>query len=76
MTGYKVYEKDFFNKTNIKTDGFETDHEITINHIKKGYDIIEVPVKYNSRTKKEGKKINIFDALKALALITKMRFTN
>ena len=76
MTGYKVYEKDFFNKTNIKTDGFETDHEITINLIKKGYDIIEVPVKYNSRTKKEGKKINIFDALKALALITKMRFVN
>lgn len=76
LTGYKVYEKDFFNKTNIKTDGFETDHEITINLIKKGYDIIEVPVKYNSRTKKEGKKINIFDALKALALITKMRFVN
>ena len=75
LTGYKVYEKDFFNKINIKTAGFETDHEITVNLIKKGYNIIEGPVKYNSRTKKEGKKINIFDAYKALALITKMRFT-
>ncbi len=74
LTGYKVYEKSFFNKINVKTAGFETDHEITVKLIKKGYDIIEVPVKYYSRSKKEGKKINIFDAFKALALITRMRF--
>lgn len=75
LTGYKVYEKSFFNKINIKTAGFETDHEITVKLIKQGYDIIEVPVRYNSRSKKEGKKINIFDAFKALTLITRMRFT-
>ena len=75
LTGYKVYEKSFFNKINVKTAGSETDHEITVKLIKKGYDIIEVPVKYNSRSKKEGKKINVFDAFKALALITRMRFT-
>lgn len=74
LTGYKVYEKDFFKKIKVKTKGFETDHELTIELLKKNYEIIEVPIKYNSRTKKEGKKINIFDAFKALILITKMRF--
>ena len=75
LTGYKVYERNFFKKIKVKTTGFETDHEITIKLLKNGYDIIEVPIKYNSRTKKEGKKINIFDAFKAIVLITKMRFT-
>lgn len=75
LTGYKVYERNFFKKIKVKTTGFETDHELTINLLKNGYDIIEVPVKYISRSKKEGKKINIFDAFKAIALITKMRFT-
>ena len=28
------------------------------------------------RTKKEGKKINFFDALKAIFVITKMKFLN
>ncbi len=76
LTGYKVYEKSFFKKVNIKTKGFETDHEITINLIKKRYKILEVPIKYMPRTKKEGKKINFFDALKAIFVITKMKFLN
>jgi len=73
LTGYKVYEKSFFNKTKIKTKGFETDHEITINLIKKNYKILEVPIKYMPRTKKEGKKINFFDAIRAIFVITKMK---
>ena len=71
LTGYKVYEKSFFNKINVKTAGFETDHEITVKLIKKGYDIIEVPVKYNSRSKKEGKKINFMDGIYAVLTLIK-----
>ena len=74
LTGYKVYEKGFFKKLKIKTKGFETDHEITINLLKNDYKILEVPIKYTPRSKKEGKKINFFDAIKAIFLIIKMKF--
>ena len=53
----------------IITYGFETDHEITAKLIKQKYRIIEVPVSYKPRTKEEGKKINFFDAFKAMATI-------
>ena len=74
LTGYKLYEKNFFKKLEVKTNGFETDHELTINLLKKKYKILEVPISYNPRTKQEGKKINFFDALKAISVLTKMRF--
>ena len=67
LTGYKVYEKFFKNK--IFSKGFEADHEITIKLIKSNYRIIEVPIKYNPRTVKEGKKINFLDAEKYLYFI-------
>ena len=76
LTGYKVYEKSFFHKMYIKSSGFEADHEITINLIKKKYKIIEVPIKYFPRTFAEGKKINFTDAIKAIFIITKMRFSS
>ena len=76
LTGYKVYEKSFFHKMYIKSQGFEADHEITINLIKKKYKIIEVPIKYFPRTFGEGKKINFTDAIKAIFIITKMKFSS
>jgi glycosyltransferase involved in cell wall biosynthesis len=74
LTGYKVYEKSFFRKMYINSSGFEADHELTINLIKKKYKIIEVPIKYFPRTISEGKKINFTDAIKAIFIITKMKF--
>jgi dolichol-phosphate mannosyltransferase len=74
LTGYKLYERDFFKKISVKTRGFETDHELTIKLLKKGYKIIEVPIKYYPRSKQEGKKINIIDAFKAIITILKLKF--
>ena len=58
----------------IYSKGFEADHEITAKLIKQKYRIIEVPVSYKPRTKEEGKKINFFDAIKAMITIIKYRF--
>ena len=55
LTGYKLYERDFFKKNKIKTNGFETDHEISAKLVKEKYKIIEVPVKYNPRSIADGK---------------------
>jgi glycosyltransferase involved in cell wall biosynthesis len=76
LTGYKLYEKKFFKKNLIKSNGFEADHEITAKLIKQNYKIIEVPINYKPRTVAEGKKINFFDALKAIFTIIKYRFFN
>ena len=76
LTGYKLYLRDFFMNNVIYSKGFEADHEITAKLIKQKYRIIEVPVSYKPRTKEEGKKINFFDAFKAMATIIKYRFVD
>lgn len=76
LTGYKLYQREFFDNNDISSKGFEADHEITAKLIKQGFAIIEVPINYNPRTKLEGKKINFFDGIKALVTIIKYRFCN
>lgn len=71
LTGYKVYEKKFFLNNKIITNGFETDHEISAKLIKNKYRIIEIPIKYNPRSVKEGKKIKLSDGIKAIFTILK-----
>ena len=73
LTGYKIYERNFFLKNKIFSKGFEADHEITIKLIKSNYRIIEVPIKYNPRTVKEGKKINFLDAVIAFYILLKLK---
>ena len=69
LTGYKIYPRSLFRNWQPVTEGFETDHEITNRIISLNMQILEVPVKYSPRTKKEGKKIGWKDGLKALRLI-------
>ena len=76
LTGYKLYEKKFFFKNNIKSKGFEADHEISAKLIKQKYKIKELPISYKPRTFDEGKKINFLDAIKAILTIFKYRFFN
>jgi len=48
--------------------------EVSAKVIKKGYKIIEVPINYFPRKKKEGKKINWLDGLRGFWAIIKYRF--
>jgi len=73
LTGYKVYEKIFFEKNSIYSSGFEADHEITAKLLRNDIKIIELPIKYYPRTKQEGKKISFKDAIKAVLVIIKYR---
>ena len=74
LTGYKMYPRVFFEKNKIYSKGFEADHEITLKLLKNRYLIKEIPIKYYPRSKKEGKKINFRDALKALLLINTNKY--
>jgi len=72
LTGYKLYPMKFLREINVKTAGFETDHELTAKLIRQGYSIREVPVTYSPRSVKEGKKIRAIDGV--VAVWTLLRF--
>lgn len=69
LTGYKLYPRELFHDWQPKTTGFETDHEITIRLIHKGFTIKELPISFNPRTRKQGKKIGIKDAFLASRIL-------
>ena len=59
----KVFSKKDIYDIKTKKKVFDFDIELIINLIRKGSFIIEVPVKYSPRSKKNGKKITIMDGL-------------
>ncbi len=74
-TCYKVFRKGIIETMNIQAKGFEFEPEITTKIIKKGYTILEVPVRYHGRTEEEGKKLKpLQDGLKALFYLLYYRF--
>jgi glycosyltransferase involved in cell wall biosynthesis len=74
LTAYKLYPREFLEKTRAKTHGFETDHELTAKLIRGGYRIREVPIQYRPRTVEQGKKIRARDGLTAVWTLLKFRF--
>jgi len=75
--GYKVFKTDLLRSLNLECERFEFCPEVTAKIAKRGIKIHEVPVKYNPRSVKEGKKLNaVKDGLKAAAVLIKYRFLN
>ena len=68
LTGYKIYHKVIYDAVNPITKGFETDHELSKKIIGFGIEIVEAPISYLPRSKKQGKKISYRDAVRALKL--------
>lgn len=75
-TCYKVFKKEVLRGIKIKSNRFNFEPEITAKIIKAGYKIMEVPISYNSRSFKEGKKINWRDGVSAIFSLIKYRFFN
>jgi glycosyltransferase involved in cell wall biosynthesis len=73
-TGYKVFQREVIKNMNFQSKGFEFEMEFTAKILKAGYQILEIPISYQSRTYEEGKKIKIRDGLKAIWTIIKYRF--
>ena len=74
-TCYKSFKSKVIKGLNLKEDRFGIEPELTCKIIKKGYNIIEVPISYNSRSYEQGKKIGIKDGLRAIYLLFKFRLT-
>ncbi len=72
-TCYKVMTRDVLRSIKLKATRFDFEPEITAKIIRKGYNIIEVPVSYYSRSFEEGKKITWKDGIKAIWHLVKYR---
>ena len=75
-TAYKAFTAGLIRSLAITCSGFEFCPEVTAKLLKRRIPIIEVPVSYTARSKKEGKKPGIRDGLKILWTIVRYRFTD
>ncbi|MDI6591893.1 MAG: glycosyltransferase family 2 protein [Patescibacteria group bacterium] len=74
--GYKAFRSDVLKNLKLESKRFEIEEELTIKALKKGYQILEVPIHYYPRSFKEGKKIKWHNGLKAIWLIIKYKFVS
>jgi len=74
--GLKLVRLDVARALNLNSPGsFDLDFELPCKLLKRGYEIVEVPVAYYPRTVAEGKKLRAFrDGFRALWVILKTRF--
>ena len=73
-TGYKLFKNEVIKSIDINEKSFGVEPEITMKLAKKGFKFFEVPISYNGRSYKEGKKITAKDGVAALLCIVKYRF--
>jgi dolichol-phosphate mannosyltransferase len=74
LTAYKLYPAQVVKTMELRTSGFETDHEITAKLIRRRLRIVEVPIEYYPRSAEEGKKIKPSDGLIAVWTLLRFRF--
>ena len=73
-TCYKVFTRDVAEQLDLRAAGWGFDPEITVQILKRGYRIYEVPISYTGREFEEGKKISWRDGLTVLWTLVKYRF--
>lgn len=73
-TCYKAIRRDLLNQMDLECQRFEFCPEVTAKAYRLGQNILEVPINYSPRSKKEGKKIRWTDAPEAFWTLFKYRF--
>ena len=73
VTAYKLFRRSDVTSLDLKTSGFELDHEITARLLARGLRIVEVPISYSPRSRAEGKKIGLRDWFKAVRTFWRFR---
>jgi glycosyltransferase involved in cell wall biosynthesis/2-polyprenyl-3-methyl-5-hydroxy-6-metoxy-1,4-benzoquinol methylase len=75
FTMYKVFRRDCLYGLTFECDRFDFDFELLIKLVRKGYQPIEIPVNYRSRSFKQGKKVSVWrDPPTWLSALVKSRF--
>jgi len=71
---YKAFTKKLVDSIEIKTNNFDYDNELVCKILKRGYKIIDVPIRYYPRDYEQGKKIGWKHGFLILWTIIKTRF--
>lgn len=74
-TCYKMFKKSVIDAIGITRNRFDIEPEVTAKVLKRGYRLIELPIRYEGRTKEAGKKIRPKDGVIAALVLLKERFT-
>lgn len=75
-TCYKSFKASIVKSIPLRSRRFEIEPEVTAKILKRGHKILEVPIRYRGRGRREGKKISWKDGLSALWALLKYRFTD
>jgi glycosyltransferase involved in cell wall biosynthesis len=74
-TAYKAFRKQELADITLHCVKFDFDPEITAKFLKAGKKILEVPIRYNARSAKEGKKITWVDGIQAVYTLIMCRLS-
>jgi len=74
-TCYKIMERDVALSLNLESNRFDIEPEITAKLLRSGHKILELPIRFNPRSRAQGKKIGWGDGVRAIQVLLKYRFT-
>ena len=73
-TCYKVMEREVAQSLNLESNRFDIEPEITAKLLRAGHTILELPIRFNPRSRAQGKKIGWRDGFRAIEVLVKYRF--
>jgi hypothetical protein len=72
-TCYKVMRTDVARALHLEADRFDIEPEITAKLLRAGHHIVERPVRFEPRSRAQGKKIGWRDGVQAIVVLTRLR---
>ena len=73
-TCYKVMAADVARSLDLESNRFDIEPEITAKLLRAGYSILELPIRFEPRSRAQGKKIGWRDGVRAIQVLLKYRF--
>jgi glycosyltransferase involved in cell wall biosynthesis len=74
-TCYKVMATDVARSLKLESNRFDIEPEITAKLLRAGHSIIELPIRFEPRSRAQGKKIGWKDGVRAIQVLVKYRFS-
>jgi glycosyltransferase involved in cell wall biosynthesis len=74
-TCYKVMASDIAKSLNLESNRFDIEPEITAKLLRAGHSILELPIRFEPRSRAQGKKIGWRDGVRAIQVLLKYRFS-
>jgi glycosyltransferase involved in cell wall biosynthesis len=74
-TCYKVMTRDIAQSLDLESNRFDIEPEITAKLLRAGHSILELPIRFEPRSRAQGKKIGWRDGFRAIQVLFKYRFS-